>query len=119
MSDWSMDERLRQAQELPDWQDLPGQGKPLNLNQDAYTPEDMRLAYKVLKENNLAPAWIEEGKGLDHDRDRLMDRIRRSGHPHEPLSRMLSDAIISFNKRILTYNLKLPPGIAHKSMIDL
>ncbi|HEX2622727.1 MAG TPA: DUF1992 domain-containing protein [Phototrophicaceae bacterium] len=118
MSNWSMDEQLRKAQESPEWQNLPGQGKPLNLNEDPNTPSDMRLAYKILKDNDLAPAWIEEGKGLDHDFEKLINQIRQVIRVDE-IKPALREAVTAYNKRALNYNLKVPPGIAHKRYIDL
>ncbi|MBK8900485.1 MAG: DUF1992 domain-containing protein [Anaerolineaceae bacterium] len=36
---------------------LPGKGKPLNLNKNPYAA-DMELAHELLKENDLPPVWI-------------------------------------------------------------
>lgn len=115
---WSLDELLRKAQESPDWQNLPGQGKPLNLNEDPYTPSDMKMAYKILKDNDLAPAWIEESKGLDHDHEKLMHQLTQTNRAGD-IPQALCDQVTAYNKRALTYNLKAPSGVAHKRYIDL
>src|SRR3982751_5627384 len=35
--------------------DLPGAGKPLELDDDAHIPEDLRVAYRILKNAGYAP----------------------------------------------------------------
>lgn len=123
MVDWqsSIDEQLRKAQESDEWKNLPGQGKPLNLNDDPNTPDEMRMAYKILRENDLAPAWIMEGKELDVEREKLVNQLQaavRSGGAAN-VKTSLKEAVTLFNKRILSYNLKLPPGVIHKRSINL
>lgn len=111
-----IEQMLKKAQE--NWQDLPGAGKPLNLNQNPHAPAEMQMANKLLKENDLAPAWITEGKELDQARAKLLAQVARAITAGE-VKPALRDAVSAFNKRILTYNLKLPAGVAHKFMIDL
>jgi hypothetical protein len=112
-----LDELLKQAQQSPDWQNLPGQGKPLNLDQDPHTPDEMRMAYKILKENDLAPAWIMEGKELDTQREKLVTQIHAAGKTGS-IKASLQESITAFNRRVLSYNLKIPQGIPHKRTID-
>lgn len=38
--------------------DLPGAGKPLELDDDALIPEDLRMAYRILKNAGYAPEEI-------------------------------------------------------------
>lgn len=111
-----LDDLLRQAS--ADWQNLPGEGKPLNLDEDPNTPSEMRMAYKILKENDLAPAWILEGKALDAEREKLIQQVERVAQTGS-LKLSLQESIMAYNRRVLTYNLKVPPGIPHKYTIDL
>src|SRR5262245_58838964 len=39
--------------------DLPGQGRPLDLGDDALIPEDLRLAWRILKNAGLVPPEVE------------------------------------------------------------
>jgi len=41
--------RIKEALERGDFNDLPGAGQPLDLDDDACIPEDLRMAYKLLK----------------------------------------------------------------------
>ena len=49
------EERIRQAQEEGVFDDLPGRGQPLNLEDDAHVPEDLRMAWRVLKNAGCLP----------------------------------------------------------------
>ena len=53
------EERIRDAMEEGLFDNLPGKGKPLNLDDDSGVPEDLRLAYKVLKNANCLPIEME------------------------------------------------------------
>lgn len=93
---------------------LKNAGKRLNLNDDPYTPDDLKLANKLLKDNDLTPSWILEGRDLDAARERLLARVRAGA-----VSEGLAAEVAGFNKRVLSFNLKAPQGIEHKRMIDL
>jgi len=43
---------------------LPGRGKPLNLDDDAGVPEDMRLSYRVMKNAGIVPPEVEAMKRI-------------------------------------------------------
>ncbi len=47
-----------------EFDDLPGRGKPLALEDDSMVPEDMRMAYKILKNSGHVPAEIVEEKEI-------------------------------------------------------
>ncbi len=47
---------------------LPGKGKPLNLQRNPFVPEGMEMAYSIMQKNNIAPEWIS-------DRAELLRRI--------------------------------------------
>ncbi len=122
-----MDEIIRAAIERGDFDNLPGQSRPLRLEDDAHTPAHLRLAHKVLRDNGLAPDWVAESKGIDHDRDKLLAQLgrararMRSAEASERTSirAELEAQAAALNKRILTYNLKTPPGMPHKPLFDL
>ena len=54
-----VEERIKNAQRKGDFQDLPGSGQPLNLDDDNFVAEDLRLAYKILKNADFVPPEIE------------------------------------------------------------
>jgi len=51
--------RIREAMEQGVFDDLPGAGKPLDLEEYFNTPEEMRVAYSILKNANCAPPEVE------------------------------------------------------------
>jgi hypothetical protein len=53
------DRRIREAIAQGEFENLPGSGKPLNLEEYFNTPEDLRMAFSILKNANCAPAEVE------------------------------------------------------------
>ena len=51
--------RIREAMEQGQFDNLPGAGQPLSLEEYFSTPEDLRMAYSILKNANCAPAEVE------------------------------------------------------------
>jgi len=51
--------RIREAIAQGEFDNLPGAGKPLNLEEYFSTPEDLRMAFSILKNANCAPAEVE------------------------------------------------------------
>ena len=58
------EERIRRAQEEGVFDNLPGKGKPLQLEDDSRIPEDLRLVYKILKNANCLPLEMELRKEI-------------------------------------------------------
>jgi len=63
--------RIRDALERGDFKDLPGRGRPLQLEDDSRVPEDLRLAYKILKNADCLPPEIEIKKEIRQMEDML------------------------------------------------
>lgn len=53
------DQKIREAMKNGEFEDLPGKGKPLNLEDDSHLPQDLRLAYKILKNADCLPPELE------------------------------------------------------------
>ena len=51
--------RIREAMEQGQFDNLPGAGQPLSLEDYFSTPEDLRMAYSILRNANCAPAEVE------------------------------------------------------------
>jgi len=58
------EERIREAIERGEFDDLPGKGKPLSLEDDSHLPYDLRLAYKILKNADCLPPELEIRKEI-------------------------------------------------------
>ena len=67
--------RIRAAQDEGFFSNLPGQGKPLNLDDDWGIPEDLRLTFKILKNAGCLPVEMELNKEIYNLRQMLKAAI--------------------------------------------
>jgi len=63
--------RIREAMERGDFDELPGAGRPLSLEEDGFVPEEMRMAYKILKNAGYIPPEIELRRDINATRSAL------------------------------------------------
>lgn len=63
------EQRIGEALARGELDDLPGAGQPLALDDDSMVPEDLRMAYRVLRNAGVAPP----GVALRADLGRLME----------------------------------------------
>ena len=68
-----VEERIKNAQKKGDFNNLPGSGKPLDLDDNSCVAEDLRLAYKILKNADFAPPEIEIKNEIKKTEDLLAD----------------------------------------------
>jgi DnaJ homologue, subfamily C, member 28, conserved domain len=114
-----IDEQIKDAMRKGQFADLPGQGKPLKLEDDSHVPSHMRMANKILRDNDLVPDWMSEGQELDSARERLVTDIRRAAQDsHSERVEALREASKKYNSKVLSYNLKVPQGVVHKRHIN-
>jgi DnaJ family protein C protein 28 len=141
----AIEKQIREAIERGDFDRLPGTGKPLDLSENPYTPEDWRLAFKLLQDAGMAPAWIEldkeirrELQGLDvwikqqaqrqkfqHDRAiglSTTEMIKARAHLAEACEKTCIEyrqRAAALNRLIDIYNLKAPRADLHRERIRL
>jgi hypothetical protein len=65
------EKRIQEAIDRGELKDLPGQGAPLHLEDDSRIPEDLRLAYKILKNADCLPPELEARKEIRQMEDLL------------------------------------------------
>ena len=58
------EERIREAQQAGLFDDLPGKGKPLELEDLSWVPEELRIGYHVLKNAHVLPPEAELRKDI-------------------------------------------------------
>jgi hypothetical protein len=51
--------RIQEAIEAGEFDNLRGKGQPLNLEDDSYIPPELRMAYKILKNADCLPPELE------------------------------------------------------------
>ncbi|MFZ4815583.1 MAG: DnaJ family domain-containing protein [Phototrophicaceae bacterium] len=134
---------IREAMQAGMFDNLPGFGKPLQWSEaEAYTPEDKRLAYKIMQENDVAPDWMMLGASIEEqqqrlrrelargwsayrgalaDADRVGDLGRRSRVTRgwERLVMTFQEAFDQYNYAVMNYNLKVPPGVPQRHFMGL
>jgi hypothetical protein len=66
-----VERRILQSMADGELDHLPGRGKPLQLEDDRHIPEDLRMAYKVLKNANCLPPETELRKEIRTLKDML------------------------------------------------
>ncbi|MFZ1466863.1 MAG: DUF1992 domain-containing protein, partial [Anaerolineae bacterium] len=79
MSKWesAVEQAIREAQARGEFDNLPNQGKPLDLTPNPYAG-DRELSYHILKQQGFAPAWIEEDRELRQAQAEACDRVRQA-----------------------------------------
>jgi hypothetical protein len=59
MLDFLVERRLEEAVSRGELSNLPGEGRPLELDDDALVPEELRAAYRILKNAGFVPPEVE------------------------------------------------------------
>jgi hypothetical protein len=66
-----VEERILTAQKRGEFENLPGAGKPLPVEDNRLISEELRLAYKILKNADCLPVEIELKKEIKQTQDLL------------------------------------------------
>jgi DnaJ-like protein len=72
------EQRIQEAQRKGEFENLPGKGKPLKLADYSSLPEDLRMAYHLLKNANVLPPEVELLKDI-HILEDLLKHIEDEG----------------------------------------
>lgn len=65
------EQRIREAVERGDFDNIEGMGKPMRLEDESHIPEDLRMAYKVLKNADCLPPELELRREITTTEDLL------------------------------------------------
>lgn len=129
--EWSIigaiaERRIQEAQERGEFDDLPGAGRPLQLDDMSNVPPELRMAYTILRNANCLPPELAERKEIqkladllegctdERERVRQMERLRflilrtrmRHGRP------LMLEEHDTYYDRLLA---RLESGISHKT----
>jgi hypothetical protein len=77
-----VEERILTAQRKGEFENLPGAGKPLMLEDNRCVAEELRLAYKILKNADCVPPEIELKKKIKQTEDLLVGMQETSEKYH-------------------------------------
>lgn len=67
----AIEQKIREAMERGEFDNLRGKGKPLDLNAYFDTPEDLRMAFSILKSNEFVPEEVEVFREIAELKERL------------------------------------------------
>jgi hypothetical protein len=81
------EERIREAIERGEFDNLPGSGKPLKLEDDRHIPDDLRLAYKILKKAHCLPPELELKKEITAAEE-LLGSLTDEGEKYRQLKKI-------------------------------
>lgn len=76
--------RIQEAQKEGAFDHLPGEGRPLNLEDDSAVPAELRMAYKVLKNAGYLPPELEDRKEIST----ILDLLENCDEGAEKLHQM-------------------------------
>jgi len=99
------EERIRAAAERGEFRNLPGAGKPLDLDADANIPPELRMAYTLLKNGGYldAPAAQEENDTtLEKRLDSLEAMLGQCPQERAKLRQMLKLQVMEFRAKRAT-----------------
>jgi DnaJ family protein C protein 28 len=135
MSNSAIDEIIRRAMEEGQFDDLPGKGKPLRLDEDPNADSAWRMAYHALKSSGYSLPWIEMRQEIETDLEAARSGLRRTrGWRAKELERgadpgpaeaewgraqgNFREMAAELNKRIRSYNLEAPSARFQRGLID-
>ncbi|MCL5428492.1 MAG: DUF1992 domain-containing protein [Chloroflexi bacterium] len=120
-----VEEIIRQAMQDGAFDNLPGKGKPLNLEENPYLDPEWQLAYHLLKQNGFAPEFIEQRQSIELEladarqtlarawtwRQRAIEEGKASDLVEGEWAKARKEfetKVDRVNKEIRTYNLHIP-----------
>src|SRR5262249_28242572 len=134
-----------EAIQAGEFDNLPGAGRPLDLRENPYVPDEWRLAFKVLENAGMVPPWIALAQEIDADiaflhrradehfalvRDRLQAALTPSTlarfrsevrnlkalHARAPVRHQ--ERIAEINRKIRSFNATVPVDSAARPIFD-
>ncbi len=132
----NIEDQIRRAMEEGQFDNLPGKGKPLKLDENAFEDPEWRMAHKIMKDAGFSLPWIENRKEIEDDLETARAGLKRAwawrqGGLANKQTRAYVEAewqravtafrekIVTLNKRIFSYNLEVPSPQFQRRMIDV
>lgn len=130
----NVDEIIQQAIREGAFDNLPGKGKPLELDENPYLDPEWQLAYHLLQQNGFAPDFIERRQEIEQDLAAARQALARSWAWRQQAlaedrdaafveaewgraQRVFEEAVEKLNVRIRDYNLISPSAFSRRSLI--
>ena len=90
------EDRIKKAYQNGEFDNLPGYGKPLKLEDLSGIPEELRMAYKLLKN----AGYTQEESNIRQELMTIEDLIKKCDDPSEKanLQKRLNEKLLRFNQ---------------------
>lgn len=112
-----IEEQIRKAEEEGKFRDLPGKGKPLKLESNAYEDPDWRMANHLLQTSGYSLPWIVLQQEIDVEWAAAKQTLARiwqwrsdslkSDKQAEMVEAEWDRALASFNEQVVLLNRKI------------
>ncbi len=119
--------KIREAMEEGAFDHLQGMGQPVNLEENPFEDPSLRVGHRLLRNNGFAPAWIEESKDIQAQRQILTADVARVRARYEASADRelreralaeLRERAAALNRRILAFNLTAPAARQQKAPVE-
>ncbi|KAL4578792.1 hypothetical protein LXL04_014923 [Taraxacum kok-saghyz] len=113
-----VEQRIWHSMEEGQFENLPGKGKPLNLNSNPHADPAEDTLYRILSRNKCAPEWVELNKEIRNSVAEWRLSLKKSWNRKESgdsskwseNSDSLKLQLRSINDKVFRYNLIVPFG---------
>jgi hypothetical protein len=68
-----VEDQIQEAMARGEFDNLPGRGKPLQLDDDSHIPAELRMAYRILKRSGFPPGEVLMKKKVSALKDMLLN----------------------------------------------
>lgn len=131
--DWTAivaERKIQEAIEAGEFDDLPGKGKPIELESDAFTPPGQRIVNRILKNARALPEWLQLEKDIERESGQVAPSrergLRALAHSRSEATRQriavrlradYRERIDLINTLILKYNY-IAPNAAQRPFVN-
>jgi DnaJ family protein C protein 28 len=130
-----IDDAIQKAMQDGQFDDLPGKGKPLNLDENPFADPEWELAHHVLKSSGYTLPWIETRQQIEKELEEARSDLKHTWEwKQSAAAQKISPAqvelqwqqrlsvfqktVISLNQRIRDYNLEAPSDRFHLLILN-
>ncbi len=131
-----VDEIIRKAIERGEFDDLPGAGKPLDMEANPHADPEWRLAYKMLRDGGYSLPWIEARQEVEKELAEAREALSlawawrgeklSAGEAADYVEAEWARAMAAFgekveavNQKIADYNLQTPHTRFQRQRVDV
>ncbi|MEX1247449.1 MAG: DnaJ family domain-containing protein [Anaerolineales bacterium] len=131
-----IEEIIQQAMREGAFDNLPGKGQPLKLDENPFLDPEWQLAYHLLKQNGFAPDFIEQRQSIELELAAAREALARSWAWRQKAlaageradwveaewgkaKKEFDEKVAEMNKKIKNYNLAIPTPTLYRKPVDL